>query len=131
MRNLSPKSQEAIAQLIFHYGMSLPQGMNLNDQIALDNKSIHMVLVFKSVKVGILSMIPSITPFFFGLHYVHQSLLASLHEYSHQLQCNHNDIYFVDIHCLLIYTLYDNHMFQINQRVISPNIRSELALGDF
>lgn len=127
-----PDTQEAIAQLLFLYSMSLPQGMNLNDQMALDNKSIRisgfwvlhesnqvlkelgliedkikelgldgyvtgkmpiyqrmngyvvqtyfssissallfiallMVVIFKSVRIGLLSLIPNVTPLIFGL----------------------------------------------------------------
>lgn len=127
-----PDTKEAIAQLLFLYSISLPQGMNLNDQVALDNKSIRisgfwilhesntvlhelhliekkikelglnghitgktpiyqrmngyvvrtyfrsmstafvfialfMVLIFKSIRIGLLSLIPNIPPLIFGL----------------------------------------------------------------
>lgn len=43
-----PDSQEKIAELLFLYTMSLPQGLDLNDRMTLDNRSVRLTALWSS-----------------------------------------------------------------------------------
>ncbi len=42
-----PEQKEAVAQLLFLYTMSLPQGLDINDRITLDNDAVRLSVLWK------------------------------------------------------------------------------------